>query len=130
MKKLFFLLCVFMYLPIAGQARLGISVADIKKEFPGGSMGLSNDSIPYCLTNVENGQAGYFFDSDKECVATAIYPSNVGEVIQLAEVYNKTYIIISTIKWTAYFKNGVCNVELCFRDNGLPYFFWKYAPKN
>lgn len=111
-----------------GQARLGMSISDIRSEFSDSSYnlksGFDDDGDYYITIETERATVFYFFNSQKICYLTIIVPDNQGALNYYVELYNNQYVIVSSKQWKMYSENGIANIELIFPDGGGYFFRW------
>lgn len=124
MKQLLTILFVLMFLPVFSQARIGNTLAQLKTEFPNGFQSTDNGVVIYEIVLGED-RVAYFLEGDS-VTATGIYPASQVTINAYVERYNAKYAVISNTKWRAYFENGILEVELCYSEGKMPYFYWKY----
>lgn len=115
---------------VSGQARLGSSVTDIKKEFSDKShelkSGYDSDKNYYIRVFTDIATVFYYFDEDSYCDQVLIIPDDNGKLNYFVEDYNKSYVIISNQEWKMYNESGIANIRLVFPDvkGEKPYFVW------
>jgi hypothetical protein len=130
MKIAFILALSMMCLEVSGQARLGSSVIDIKKEFSDKShelkSGYDSDKNYYIRVFTDIATVFYFFDEDSYCDQVLIIPDDNGKLNYFVEDYNKSYVIINNQEWKMYNETGIASIKLVFPDvkGEKPYFVW------
>ena len=130
MKKIIltFIFAVTSYI-VFGQARLGVSEAEIKTEFSNSRYKLTSDynedGIYYITIETERAMVSYLFNSDKICKASFILPNNDGALNFYVEMYNKEYVILSPTSWKVYSSQGISDIQLIYPEGGGTFFLWK-----
>jgi hypothetical protein len=128
MKKLLFLLIVFLPILSNAQAHLGSTEKEIRdlhsdKTF---EIGYSDDGEKYIHTFMIYGTFFYYFD--KETGLSNFCMQIVDKMPYLngqVEAYNKKYVIISDTKWKAYLEGGgVLNIILSYNEKLEAYVFY------
>jgi hypothetical protein len=111
-----------------GQARLGSTASEIKSEFWESSFnqrsGYDSDGDYYITITTERSTTTYYFNADKVCYLTAIFPDNQGALNFYVELYNERYVIVSSKQWKMYSSNGIANIQLIYPEGGGYYFLW------
>lgn len=69
----------------------------------------SNNGTPVLERAYNDEYIFYYFDEDGNCFEVFEQPTTQGRVNQLAELYNKKYVITSNRSWTAYLDGGAIN---------------------
>lgn len=127
-NKLAFLLLMLISMTVFSQARLNFSYDEIKEEFKDPIYDLTSnydsDGDLYIAIFTSKTTTLYYFDENKYCVATYIFPDNEGILNYYVEQYNKKYVILSENKWRAYSNYGYVNIDLIFDEN-FTFFRWK-----
>ena len=130
MKIAFILAISMLCLEVSGQARLGSSVTDIKKEFSEKSYeltsGYDSDKNYYIRVFTDIATVFYFFDEGSYCDQLLILPDDNGKLNFFVEDYNKSYVIINNQEWKMYNESGIASIRLVFPDEKgeKPYFVW------
>jgi len=123
MKKIIIGLLIAIPLLGKGQARLGYSIYEIKKDFPNNKFEYSANltNKVYYLEWTEFASGIMFYAIDREtniCDECLLYPKNVGTMNALVEKYNNNYVIISSTEWNYYANNGeIIVIKLKHLDN-------------
>ena len=111
-----------------GQARIGSTAAAIKSEFSESSnklqSGYDSDGDYYITIETERATVTYYFNIDKVCTTTIIFPDNQGQLNFYVELYNKQYVIVSSTEWKMYSNNGIASIKLVFPEGGGYFFVW------
>jgi hypothetical protein len=121
---LFILVCTYTF----AQARIGSSATEIKNVFWEShynlKSGYDNDGDYFITIEIEKATVAYYFDLDKICSRTVIFPDNQGALNFYVELYNKQYVIVSPTEWKMYSSGGIANIKLIFTDDGY-FFIWE-----
>lgn len=129
MKRTLFCLVLFFSIVhvIGAQARLGSTSKEIRSEFSAKEHGLKSgnfcDGTFYIQITTNLATVIYYFDKSMICCMTLIAPDDIGALNYYVELYNKSYVIISSRKWRAYLENGIADIDLVYPEDGGYYFY-------
>ncbi|MBN2747802.1 MAG: hypothetical protein JXR34_13830 [Bacteroidales bacterium] len=135
MKKMMFMVVLMVIaIDVTSQARLGSTYKEIKDEFENSSDDVLTEKYvsdpaegmyyKYIEVKIDNALVGYFFTTSLICYLTIIVPDHDGALNYYVEYYNKHYVIISPTKWRMYNRNGYCDINLKYDDDGSYHFTW------
>jgi len=128
MKRLMFLLIVFLPILSNAQAHLGSTEKEIRelhsdKTF---EVGYSDDGEKYISAFMNYGTFWYYFD--KETGLSNFCMQAVDKMSYLngqVEAYNKKYVIVSDTEWKAYLEGGgVLKIKLSYNEEHKVYIFY------
>ena len=131
MKKLFFILLMFVSFGIMAQAHLGISISEIRAYHPDKTFkkNISTEGITYYTTDMQYGNFSYWMNSDGVSYLCIQIPYNMATLNGQVEAYNKKYVINSKDSWTAYLEGGaVMQIELMY-DSDSDFYYFYYVKK-
>lgn len=120
----------FFHQSLFCQARLGSSVAELKKEFSDKSFelvsGYDAEKDYYIRIWTDIATVYYYFDEDLLCNLVFITPDDNGKLNYYVEDYNKSYVIINNLEWKMYNETGIANIKLVYpeKKGDKPYFVW------
>jgi|LakMenEpi03Aug12_release.lakeMendotaPanAssembly.Ray.scaffolds.fasta_scaffold86570_8 hypothetical protein len=117
MKKL--ILSLFLLLTVVftnAQCRIGSAYSDIYSEFEtkNPSVYFTDEGQLYLSIEVITGTALYYFDSDKICTETVIFPKDDDAVNFYVESFNKHYVIMSPTSWRMYLNGAYADITLVY----------------
>ena len=120
MKKL--ILSLFLLLTVVltnAQCRVGSTYSDIYAEFENKkpSVHFTDEGQLYLSTQLSIGNVLYYFDSDKICTETVIFPKDDDAVNFYVERFNKHYVIISPTSWRMYSNGAYADITLVYFQN-------------
>ncbi len=131
MKRVLFLLIIFLPLLSKGQARLGYKPSAIKAEFSASYYeledGYNSGNIYYISIKTSRAFVLYWFNQNKVCKMTFILPKTKMDLHYYIEMYNELYVNISDTEWRMYEDNVIIKIKLEYsEDLGMYYFIWYY----
>jgi len=123
------LVLIFIITYSYGQARLGSTIDDIKKEFTDPSLKLTpwfDKGMAYIDITIPRALVVYSFNTEGICAMTVIIPNTVGNLNYYVERYNNSYVILSTTKWRMYNDTGSFLIELKYPEEGGYWLIWTF----
>lgn len=120
MKKL--LISLFLLLTVVfanAQCRIGSTYAEIYSEFETRepSVHFTDEGQLYLSTQLLTGSTLYYFDSNKICTETVIFPKDDDAVNFYVENFNKHYVIMSPTSWRMYSNGIYADITLVYFQN-------------
>ena len=120
MKKL--LISLFLLLTVVfanAQCRIGSTYAEIYSEFETRepSVHFTDEGQLYLSIQVVTGSALFYFNSEKICVETVIFPKDDDAVNFYVESFNKHYVIMSPTTWRMYSNGTYADITLVYFQN-------------
>ena len=117
MKKL--ILSLFLLLTVAltnAQSRVGSEYTDIYSEFENKNpeVHFTDEGQLFLSIDMITGNVLYYFDSDKICTETVIFPKDDDAVNFYVERFNKHYVIISPTSWRMYSNGTYADITLVY----------------
>jgi hypothetical protein len=130
MKLMWVIVLSFLHQNLFCQARLGSSVAELKKEFSDKSFelvsGYDSEKDYYIRIWTDIATVYYYFEEDLLCNLVFITPDDNGKLNYYVEDYNKSYVIINNREWKMYNETGIASIKLVYPEEkgDKPYFVW------
>ena len=117
MKNL--LISLFLLLTVVfanAQCRVGSAYSDIYSEFENRepSVHFTDEGQLYLSTKLAIGNVLFYFDSDKICSETVIFPKDDDAVNFYVESFNKHYVIMSPTTWRMYSNGAYADITLVY----------------
>jgi hypothetical protein len=120
MKKLIFsLLLAVLTITTFAQCRIGDTYSEIFSEFSSRDPGVnfSDNGQLYLSVELRIGTVLYYFNSNKICTETVIFPNDDAGVNFYVEQFNKKYVIMSPSSWRMYSNGSYADITLVFYEN-------------
>lgn len=118
-KYIIFFILFFSAVLLSAQCRIGSTYADIYSEFETNepSVHFTDKGQLYLSVQVETGNVLFYFDTDKNCTETVIFPNDDDTVNFYVENFNKHYVIISPTSWRMYSHGAYADITLIYYQN-------------
>lgn len=124
MKQIITLLTCLLTFGVFGQARIGFTLSDIKKDFAKYPQSLTTTDDGDYRLKVETPEMVLLYYFKEYSYATAVIPLSDAMLNAMVELYNKNYVIVSSTEWKSYTAEGVMKGELIFAEGGGYYILW------
>lgn len=125
MKTFLVLLTLLFTFAVNAQARLGVTYNDVYEEYRYLTPTVTTEKQGLCLdVTTPTVQLLYYFDEDKNCKTTIIYPKSQGILNGYVERYNNNYVIVSNTEWKMYSQNTISSIKLVSYED-LIFFVWE-----
>lgn len=131
MKVMAFTICLLIASAVNGQAHLGASELDIRREHPNNKWktDFTNKGVKYISSDMIYGNFVYYFDKETGLSDLNIQiPFSQASMNGQVEAYNKKYVITSDTSWTAYLEDGgIIYIKLVYNEE-LKIRYFTYSP--
>lgn len=117
MKKLLMSFILLLSVVFANaQCRIGSTYAEIYSEFETKepSVHFTDEGQLYLSTKLLIGNVLYYFNSEKVCTETVIFPKDDDAVNFYVENFNKHYVIMSPTTWRMYLNGTYADITLVY----------------
>jgi len=117
MKKLLISFILLLSVVFANaQCRIGSTYAEIYSEFETRepSVHFTDEGQLYLSTKLLTGTVLYYFNSEKVCTETVIFPKDDDAVNFYVENFNKHYVIMSPTTWRMYLNGAYADITLVY----------------
>lgn len=130
MKKLLLALLLLIASLSYGQARIGYSKQDIRREFA--SQGItdvvSSDGTKFLMYDSNDDvRIAYYFNEDNICTRTYVMTKSKSVAGKIMQLYDNVYNSVNSYQWRAIVGDGVLFVEFSFDTEYKLYMFQWYA---
>jgi hypothetical protein len=125
MRYLIIVMLSLFSLEATSQARVGIPIDQVKKDFPSVQ---KIDSVTYWWETA-NADVYYLTYGSESIIETVIYPKSTTDERMYINFYNKQYIREGYAQWSFQDDNNdTVRIFKINRPQGGPYFLWTYYP--
>ncbi len=130
MKRIFFIIILFISIFGNAQAHLGSTLEELKEIYPDKTFTIdyANSGKKYASADMTYGTFFYYFNKETSLTDfCAQFPNNITALNALVEIYNKKYVILSETSWKAYVEGGgIININLVYsNESKLSYFTYE-----
>ena len=130
MKRIFFIITLFISIYGNAQAHLGSTLEELKEMHPDKTFTIdyANSGKKFASADMTYGTFSYYFNKETGLTDFCIQiPNNITALNALVEIYNKKYVIVSETSWKAYLDGGaILYINLIYsEENKLSYFSYE-----